>query len=205
MTIKNLFTFHITAPILFGLSAIGMAGNGIYAPAVSAIVFAVAFTSWGWRNINALVPLPAWAERNKWWIGFAALFIVSSIGSASPRYREIQAREKVVRDSTELVRAKERAERSVADSWEQDAKDKQNAEKLMFAADGRCGPLVAEVKRRLHDPSSFEHVYTDHSKEGDHFKVKMTYRAKNALGALRLSNVSAIVNRNGTVGELVEK
>lgn len=66
------------------------------------------------------------------------------------------------------------------------------------AWDGSYRPLESKVKEVLHDPSSFEHLdtlYRINVKDKKPFAIiKMTYRAKNGFGALRLYEVSSIVD-----------
>ena len=57
--------------------------------------------------------------------------------------------------------------------------------------DGANTYLVDLVKKNLNDPKSFDHEETTYKDMGDHLVVKMTYRAKNAFGALILQNVTA--------------
>ena len=57
--------------------------------------------------------------------------------------------------------------------------------------DGSHTHLVDLLKKNLNDPKSFDHEKTTYSDKGDHLIVKMTYRAKNAFGALILQNVTA--------------
>lgn len=59
------------------------------------------------------------------------------------------------------------------------------------AWDGSHIYLVKLVKENLNDPSSFKHVKTVYWDKGNYLIVKMTYRAKNAFGALILQNVTA--------------
>jgi hypothetical protein len=59
------------------------------------------------------------------------------------------------------------------------------------AWDGSHVYLVNLVKENLNDPKSFQHVKTVYWDKGSYLIVKMTYRAKNAFGALILQNVTA--------------
>lgn len=57
--------------------------------------------------------------------------------------------------------------------------------------DGSNRNLVDLVKEHLNDPKSFDHEKTTYKDMKDHLIIKMTYRAKNAFGALILQNVTA--------------
>jgi hypothetical protein len=57
--------------------------------------------------------------------------------------------------------------------------------------DGSNTHLVDLLKKNLNDPKSFDHEETTYKDMGDHLIIKMTYRAKNAFGALILQNVTA--------------
>ena len=59
--------------------------------------------------------------------------------------------------------------------------------------DGRHTRIVQLIKPKLNDPSSFEHVETRYSKQGDDIIVFMTYCAKNQYGGVVMGNVKAKV------------
>jgi len=51
----------------------------------------------------------------------------------------------------------------------------------------------------MNDPSSFKHVKTTYADKGNYLSVQMTYRGKNAFGALRLEQIVAKVDLEGNV------
>ena len=67
--------------------------------------------------------------------------------------------------------------------------------------DGSHTNLVNEIKTTLHDPGSFEHVKTRYVDKSREIVVVMSYRAKNAFGALVLNEVAA---RTTSTGEVLE-
>ncbi|MCM8538572.1 MAG: hypothetical protein NE334_21700 [Lentisphaeraceae bacterium] len=72
-------------------------------------------------------------------------------------------------------------------------KRKKKLESYFSAWDGSHVELVRVVKKRMNDPSSFEHVetkYTDRGKNG--VILFMTFRGKNAFGGKVLNNVKAL-------------
>ena len=88
---------------------------------------------------------------------------------------------------------------------------RQSDEAHFSKLDGSHKELVRRVKEALHDPRSFEHVdtrYTDNTATATttDLIVWMDYRAKNALGALVLGQVIAVVDRNnGRVLKITER
>lgn len=63
--------------------------------------------------------------------------------------------------------------------------------------------LVRLIKEAMHDPKSFKHVETRYGDRGDHLLVHMSYRGKNAFGALVLNSVTAKCDLDGNVIEIV--
>lgn len=70
--------------------------------------------------------------------------------------------------------------------------------------DGSCPALVSEVKKKLNDAESFEHVQTQYRDipTDSLLMVQMKFRAKNAFGAMVLQQVDAKVHYDGTVTDL---
>lgn len=58
--------------------------------------------------------------------------------------------------------------------------------KCFSAWDGSNRELVASVKGKLRDPSSFEHVGTRYKDRGTHLELVMQYRARNGFGGMNV-------------------
>lgn len=69
--------------------------------------------------------------------------------------------------------------------------------KSQFAADGSNWIFVYQYQKQLHDPDSFEHIETRYEVRGEYIYVEMRYRAKNLLGAKRISMKSARISIDG--------
>ena len=82
---------------------------------------------------------------------------------------------------------------------------KANFEKKCLSGwDGSCPGLVAYVKDRMNDPSSFEHVETRYFIQGDYVVLVMQYRGKNAFNATVTNFIKAKVNSNCEVLKILE-
>lgn len=68
--------------------------------------------------------------------------------------------------------------------------------------DGSHKNLEKQIKSRMHDPRSYQHVETYYLDRGDHLAVMTKFRGKNAFGALVLNTVQAKVDMSGNVLEL---
>lgn len=71
--------------------------------------------------------------------------------------------------------------------------------------DGANTHLVDLLKKNLNDPKSFDHEETTYKDMGDHLIIKMTYRAKNAFGALILQNVTAKADYKAQTIEIISQ
>lgn len=73
--------------------------------------------------------------------------------------------------------------------------DRQKKTQALFSAwDGSNRELVSYVKKSMRDPSSFEHVETLTRDNGDTVSIQMTYRGKNAFGAIVTERVVADID-----------
>ncbi len=83
------------------------------------------------------------------------------------------------------AREKEKAEK---------AKKKPNKILSQFSPlNGRHYETCRQIKRRLHDPDSFQHLKTNYGRDGKNLQVYTSYRAKNAYGAMVLTTHVATV------------
>ena len=64
-----------------------------------------------------------------------------------------------------------------------------------------CTPVNEEIKKRLNDPSSFEHVETKYIYMADlgSFRVQTIFRAKNAFNATMTNKANAILLPSGVI------
>ena len=87
-----------------------------------------------------------------------------------------------------------------------DKKAKMNANvferNFVSSFDGSVKPVVQYVKSNMNDPDSFKHVKTNWwyiNGTTDRYRVKMTFRGKNAFGAVVVNSVDLEVDLNGNV------
>lgn len=70
--------------------------------------------------------------------------------------------------------------------------------------DGAHINLEKQIKSRMHDPKSYQHVETFYLDRGDHILVTTKFRGKNALGALVLNTARAKVDISGKILALLD-
>lgn len=82
---------------------------------------------------------------------------------------------------------------------------RQKIEEAFSKWDGSHVNLVNYVKKKLNDPSSFEHVQTTFRDYGDStIFIIMDYRAKNGFGALMKASIKAEAKLDGTLLSVTE-
>ena len=82
---------------------------------------------------------------------------------------------------------------------------KTQIEKYFNAWDGSHIALTKLIKASMNDPSSYEHDKTQYSDQGDFLLVKTTFRGKNKFGGVVKNWVSATVDLNGKVLEIIDQ
>ena len=85
-----------------------------------------------------------------------------------------------------------------SDRSAQEAIDKRKGFHCLSAWDGSHAPFKSDVKRRMRDPSSFEHIetrVTPVSSSGLH-NVYMDYRAKNGFGGFTVGTATGVFNNS---------
>ena len=109
-------------------------------------------------------------------------------------------------NTSEILKMKD-AEAKLAEAqklYKENEEKKAKFEKECFTAiNGYNLPLVKYVKKNLHDPDSFEHVETKFKLMDSYAVVVMEYRAKNGFNAMRLNQVTAKINYDCQVIEIV--
>ena len=76
-------------------------------------------------------------------------------------------------------------------------------EKAFSAWDGSHRALTRWIKKRLKDPSSYEHIKTRYTDYGDYIFVVTDYRARNSFGAFNVERVTAKAASDGTLTEII--
>jgi hypothetical protein len=77
---------------------------------------------------------------------------------------------------------------------------KEAIKKAFSPWDGSHRAMTAEIKRRLKDPGSYEHINTKYIDNGNTISVITTYRAKNSFGGYV---VNIVAGEASTSGELL--
>ena len=80
---------------------------------------------------------------------------------------------------------------------------KEQIEKNFSSWDGSHRGLTELIKKSMNDPKSYEHVETVYWDKGDYLLVKTTFRGKNAFGGVVPNSVTAKVDLNGNVSEII--
>ena len=76
--------------------------------------------------------------------------------------------------------------------------------KSQFSAwDGSHRNLTKIIKKSMNDPKSYEHVETVYWDKGDHLLVQTTFRGKNAFGGVVKNTVTAQIDLNGNVVNVI--
>jgi len=65
--------------------------------------------------------------------------------------------------------------------------------------------LTKLIKASMNDPSSYEHDKTKYSDQGDYLLVMTTFRGKNKFGGVVTNWISAKVDLNGKVLEVIDQ
>lgn len=78
-------------------------------------------------------------------------------------------------------------------------------ERHFSAWDGSHRGLTALIKKSMNDPDSYEHVETVYWDRSDHLVVRTTFRGRNAFGGMVRNSVTAKVDLNGTVIEVISQ
>lgn len=96
--------------------------------------------------------------------------------------------------------------KEIDDAMANAAQQKERNEK--FAAnlsgwDGSLKSLKRHTENAMHDPDSFEHIQTRFVPAGENFIVKMDFRGKNAFGALVRNSITAKVDSDGNILQIL--
>ena len=81
----------------------------------------------------------------------------------------------------------------------------QDLEKHFSAWDGSHNGLTKRIKESMNDPDSFEHDETTYVDKKDHLIVTTKFRGKNAFGGVVRNSVTAKVDLNGNVIEVLSQ
>lgn len=74
-------------------------------------------------------------------------------------------------------------------------------DECLSSYDGSCPAVVDYIKKYMNDPNSFEHVETRYGNAGDYYLVYMTYRGKNAFGAIVVNTINLKVTKDCNIIE----
>jgi hypothetical protein len=81
---------------------------------------------------------------------------------------------------------------------------KELVESQLSGWDGSHPGLTKMIKKNMNDPDSYEHVETKYRDEGQSIFIITKFRGKNAFGGKVMNTISARVDFNGNVIEIVE-
>lgn len=76
-------------------------------------------------------------------------------------------------------------------------------EKAFSPWDGSHRGVEREIKARMNDPSSYEHVETRYTDKGDFLLVRTTFRGKNAFGGLIVNTWVVKTDLDGNVLQII--
>ena len=116
---------------------------------------------------------------------------------------------KHIKDSINLVKAKQDSINEIQKEQERLVEEiqnrKENLEKQFSAYDGSHRGLTELIKKNMPDPESYEHVETSFSDKGDHIFVATKFRGKNGFGGYVFQTVTANVDYEGNVLEILSQ
>lgn len=110
------------------------------------------------------------------------------------RYKELQA----------LDPSNEKYSKKIAFYEVKEAR-KQRVESQFSPWNGSHRSLERLIKESMKDPDSYEHARTRFSDNGDHLVVATSYRGKNSFGAVVIGSMTAKVDLDGYILEILEK
>lgn len=121
--------------------------------------------------------------------------------------------EKALAAKAEREREAERERQRIAEQKAVEAKEarkaaaeearKKQIEKHFSVWDGSHRGLTKVIKESMNDPNSYEHAETRYIDKGDHLIVITEFRGKNAFGGVVKNSVTAKVDLNGNVVEII--
>ena len=82
---------------------------------------------------------------------------------------------------------------------------KERIENQFSTWDGSHRGLTAFIKKSMNDPDSYDHVETVYWDKGSYLIVKTTFRGKNAFGGVVKNSVTAKVDLDGNVVEIISQ
>lgn len=101
----------------------------------------------------------------------------------------------------EQIKAKEEKQRKARIT----AARKERIESQFSAWNGAHRNLERLIKESMNDPDSFKHAETVYWDKGDHLIVKTTFRGRNAFGGMVINSVTAKVNLDGQILEIISQ
>ncbi len=82
---------------------------------------------------------------------------------------------------------------------------KERIKKQFSGWDGSHYGLERLIKKTMNDPDSYKHDETRYSDQGDYLIVKTTFRGKNAFGGMVINSVTAKVDLDGNVIQVLSQ
>lgn len=95
---------------------------------------------------------------------------------------------------------KEKEQKEIADK-----NRKEKVESQFSAWDGSHRGLTRIIKEAMNDPGSYDHAETRYSDKGSYLIVRTVYRGKNAFGGIVKNAITAKVDLNGNVLEIISQ
>ncbi|MDP2890329.1 MAG: hypothetical protein Q8P34_15365 [Bacteroidota bacterium] len=118
---------------------------------------------------------------------------------------ENELKEKAERAANELKKENEHKENENRIREEKTKRLNKEAEEQFNTYDGSHRALTELIKDSMHDPDSYEHIETKFRNDGNSIFVVTKYRGMNGFGPKRISTVTAKVDFNGNVIEIVSQ
>lgn len=115
----------------------------------------------------------------------------------------IEVKKKGKQDSMFLDDRKKYSEENTRKEFEQKEREK-IVEEQFSKFDGSHKALTLLIKKNMNDPDSYEHVSTQFRDDNENIFVVTKFRGKNTFGAKVINTVSAKVDFNGNVIEIIK-
>lgn len=117
-------------------------------------------------------------------------------------------RAKIIKEVAER-KEEEKKQRELAEELKQqeavNKKRKENIEKQFSAWDGSHPKLSRMIEESCRNPDSYEHIETRFRDDGNSIFVITKYRAQNGFGGMTIGKVTARVDFNGNVLEIISQ
>lgn len=154
------------------------------------------------------------ARRQPPWLIISAIFLVMLVlwWNVNQVNRQAAAEQAAIeKAATEQARQVEHNRRDLERKAEAERREaaitpqerrKKELQRQFSLWNGQHNEVTNQIKKRMNDPKSYEHVETKYIDNTDHIMVITSFRGKNAFGGVVINRAIAKVDNNGVVLEI---